>query len=187
MSFFAVSSNRLGQTPPPAHVHVEIADMSFTRSDTVGEVLRASDIIVVSNKTRAHDDFLLTCGTVTKNVVTWSSASGATAVVLLGRKFAVSSCSGTLYHLPLSAVVSSLRPCHLCPCPCSSAALAKNCCQRTVVFQFTVVVLLQMRQALTHPSSILSHFTFVMMSSITVFDDLLSCARPSSSCVVMSS
>ena len=54
--------------------------MGFTRSDPAGAVLPV---------TRAHDDFLLACGTVTRNVVTWSSASGATAAVLLGREFAV--------------------------------------------------------------------------------------------------
>ena len=82
--------------PPPAHVsiirhvsHVEIADMSFTRSDPVGAVLPTSDLIVASILTHAHDDFLLTCGTVTRNVVTWSSASGATGAVLHGREFAV--------------------------------------------------------------------------------------------------
>ena len=61
--------------PPPAHArvtrhisHVGIADMSFTRSDPVGAVLPASDLIVVSILTRAHND-LLTCGTVTRYIV----------------------------------------------------------------------------------------------------------------------
>ena len=62
--------------------------MRFTRSDPVGAVLPASDLIVVSILTHAHDDFLLTCA-VTGNVVAWSPASGATAAVLLGREFAV--------------------------------------------------------------------------------------------------
>ena len=61
--------------------------MSFTRSDPVGAVLPASDLIVVSILTRAHGD--LTCGTVTRYIVTWSSASGASAAVLLEREFAV--------------------------------------------------------------------------------------------------
>ena len=57
----------LGQMPPPSHVsvietvsHVGIEDMSFTRSDPVGAVLPASDLVVVSILTHAHDDFLLT-------------------------------------------------------------------------------------------------------------------------------
>ena len=82
--------------PPPAHVsvirhvsHVGIADVSLTRPDSVGAVLPASDLIVVSILTDAHDGFLLTCGTVTRNIVTWSSASGASAAVLLGRVFTV--------------------------------------------------------------------------------------------------
>ena len=63
--------------------------MIFTRSDPIGAVPPASDLIYVSILTHAHDDFLLTCGIVTRNVVTWSSASGATAAVLLGKKLAV--------------------------------------------------------------------------------------------------
>ena len=46
--------------------------MSLARSDPVGAVLPASDLIVVS-----------------RNIVTWSSASGASAAMLLGREFAV--------------------------------------------------------------------------------------------------
>ena len=38
---------------------------------------------------RAHGDFLVTCSTVTRNIVTQSSASGAIAAVPLGRVFAV--------------------------------------------------------------------------------------------------
>ncbi len=167
VSFCAVWSDPLGQMLPPAHVsvirhvsHVEIADMSFMRSDPVGAVLPASDLIVVSILTHAHDDFLLTCGTVTRNVVTWSPllchlvGSLQSLVSPLHRpRPSVSSCSGTLHDLPLcssntfsdrrispSRTLRSLRPCCLCPCPCSSAAhrsaLAQDCCQCTVVFSW---------------------------------------------------
>ena len=189
--------------------HVGIADMSFTRSDPVGAVLPASDLIVVSILTHADDDFLLTCGTVTRNVVTWSSASGATAAVLLRRDFAVTgfpsatSRSFSLVllwdlvrpvslssrntfsdrHLSLSRTIRSLRPCRLCPCPCSSAAhrsalLSAYCCVLVIsrisfriYIQLAILVLARMRCASTRPSSILSTFTSVMMSSITVSDD----------------
>ena len=70
-------------------LHVGIADVSLTRPDPVGAVLPASDLIVVSILTRAHGDFLLACSTVTRNIVTKSSASGASAAVLIGRVFAV--------------------------------------------------------------------------------------------------
>ena len=78
--------------------------MSLPRPDRVGAVLPASDLIVVSIVTHAHDGFLLTCGTVTRNIVTWSSASGASADVLLGREFAVtgfSSASARSFSLVL--------------------------------------------------------------------------------------
>ena len=65
---------------PPANVsvirhvsQVGIADVSLARLDSVGAVLPASDLIVVSILTRAHDVFLLPCGTVTRNIVTKSS------------------------------------------------------------------------------------------------------------------
>ena len=98
--------------PPPAHVslirhvsHVEIANMSFTRSVPVGAVLPASHLVVVSSPTHAHDVFLSTRGsTVTGNVVAWSSASGATAAVLFGREFAV---TGFPLHRPDLSVSSS--------------------------------------------------------------------------------
>ena len=142
--------------PPPAHVsiirhvlHVGIADVSLTRPHPVGAVLPASDLIVVSILTRAHDDFLLTRCTVSRNIVTWSSASGASAAVLLCRMYAVTGFHSALarsfslvllwdFACPLSQTIRPLRSCHACSCPCSSAAhrsaLAQDCCQCTVVF-----------------------------------------------------
>ena len=140
--------------PPPAHVsidrhvlHIGIEDVSLTRSDPVGAVLPASDLIVVSILTRAHGDFLLACGTVTRNVVTQSSARThpllcysvgylqSLASTLHRSGPSVSSCSGTSRDLPLcsddtfsdlrltlSQTIRSLHPCHACFCPCSSAA-----------------------------------------------------------------
>ena len=77
VSLCAVWSDPFGEMPPPAHVsiiryvlHVGIADVSLTRPDPVGAVLPASDLIVVSFLTRAHGDFLLACGIVTRNIVT---------------------------------------------------------------------------------------------------------------------
>ena len=74
---------------PPAHVsvikrfsHVEIADMSFTRSDPVGAVLPASNFILVSIMTRARDDFPLTRGTVAEHMFRWSDGSGAIAAAM---------------------------------------------------------------------------------------------------------
>ena len=96
----------LGQTDAPAHVsiirHVGIADMSFMRSDPIGTVLPASDLIIASTLAHAHDNFLLTCSTVTRNVLTWSSASDATAVVLLNPEFAP-------LHRPSLPISSCLR------------------------------------------------------------------------------
>ena len=66
--------------PPSAHVSI------------IGHVLHVGMVdvnLVVSILTRAHGDFLLACSTVTRNIVTQSSASGASAAVLLSRVFAV--------------------------------------------------------------------------------------------------
>ena len=117
--------------PPPAHVsvirhvsHDGIADVSLTRPDPV---LPASDLIVVSILTRAQGVFLLPCGTVTRNIVTKSSTSGASAAVLLGRVFAV-----TGFHSASAKVLQS-RP---APGLCTTCLPAMVTFSPIVVFHF---------------------------------------------------
>ena len=174
-------------------LHVGIVDVNLTRPDPVGAVLPASDLIVVS-----------------RNIVTWSSATGASAAMLLGREFAVTgfhSASVRSFSLVLlwdfawpaslqkkhflwsssftflDDVILASLPCLLlsmlfgCTPICTGTRLLAMYCRvlvistfsfRTCIIQLVIPVLSQMRQASTRPSSILSTFTSVMMSSITV-------------------
>ena len=121
----------------------------------------------------------------------------------------VLSCSGTSHDLPLcnsntfsdsrlslSQTIRSLRPCNACslfmlfgctPICTGTRLLSMYCCVLVIsrfsfrtFFQLAILVLSQMIQASTRPSSILSTFTSVMMSSITVSDDWLSSVGTSS-------
>ena len=88
--------------PPPAHVsvnrhvsHVGIADVSLARSDPVGAVLSASDLIVVSrNLSRGHLP-------AAHPLLCYLVGSLQSLVSTLHRPgLSVSSCSGTLHDLP---------------------------------------------------------------------------------------
>ena len=75
---------------------------------TLESQLPTSDLIVFSILTRAHGDLLVTCGTVTRNAITWSSASGATVAVPIGRELAI-----TRFHFVSARFFSLVLLCHL--------------------------------------------------------------------------
>ena len=117
--------------PPPAHVSVirtlfrtlESQMRVFTRSDPVGAVLPASDLVAVLKK-HCH---VVICQRRIRCFATWSGVCSHWFSTLHRPNPSVSSCSGTLYDQPLcssntfsdrrlalSRTIRSLRACRLC-------------------------------------------------------------------------